>query len=274
MPRSKDILAGVYTGRQDRWRGVKTCGLIGLVVGMIVVLFFFGENVQRYFAYTDARGSDGTWPAVTLTDPLREIVLNTYRSLPRPESDASLVDSGLPVYDLHIAPKELRKLHEVAEAVTARIVSTDVVREYVPATFWMDGERVPIKVKNRGLTSMHYLVTRPSLRLKFPADRLFEGKKQINLSDPYDKGLTIDVTTNWELERYGILTWDSRFVVLRVNDQVVGLFQEIEQFGRSSSAAVWRIGTAAPRGSYFPARDSSSARRGWAMTRPWQRSNG
>jgi hypothetical protein len=72
--------------------------------------------------------------------------------------------------------------------------------------------------------------------VRFPKDQYFHRKRTINLSEPYDKRLTADVTSNWELERYGLLTWDSQFVILRVNGEVLGLFQEIEQFGETIPA--------------------------------------
>ncbi len=145
------------------------------------------------------RAADPALTAVRADEPLRDIALNTFFQVPRPLSSAALLESGLPIYDLRIEPKELRVLQQIAEEVTARNIATGVAREYVPAQFLMDGGWYPIRVKLRGLYDVHYLKTRPSLRLNFPKRRLFHGKKQINLSDPYDKGLTVDATTNWEL---------------------------------------------------------------------------
>ncbi|MCP4004602.1 MAG: hypothetical protein GY725_10435 [bacterium] len=233
MPHSRDLFDGVYTGRPEKSAKLRVLVAIGAAAFAIAVLFFGGEYVQRYLAYGEARVGVRGAEALRWSDPLRTIVLNTNDQIPRPRASQALLESGLRVYDLRIDPKGMKALQTIAERVTAQHISTDIPRDYVPAQFRdAEGWR-PIQVKLRGLYSTHYLKNRPSLRLKFPKDRLFEGKRQINLTDPYDKGLTVDVTTNWELERYGILTWESRFVVLRVNSRTVGLFQEIEHFGRS-----------------------------------------
>ena len=232
MPRS-DLYEGSYTGRRDRGAVLRLLGWIAGTIALIGGLFFAGEFVQRYVAYTSARSGHGELREVTPLAPARNIILNTRSELPSPVSDARLLASGLPVYELRIAPDDLRVLQLAAERVTSRSISTGVAREYVGAGFSDGTGWRPVKVKLRGLYDTHYLKKRPSLRIKFPPDRPFEGMRQINLSDPYDKGLTVDVTTNWELRSHGLLTWDSRFVVLRVNSEVVGLFQEIEQFGPS-----------------------------------------
>ncbi len=231
MRRSDELFEGIYPGRAERFATLKSFALLLGVGALIGAIFFGGEYVQRLRAYQEAR------PGVSVgwLEPLRTIALNTNDELPRPIAASRLLESGLPVYDLRIAPKDMATLQGIAEQVTSRIISTGIERVYVPASFraGADDEWRPIDVKLRGLYFGHYLKNRPSLRLKFPGDRLFDGKKQINLSQPYDKGLTVDVTTNWELERYGILTWESQFVVLRVNGRTLGVFQEIEQFGRA-----------------------------------------
>ncbi len=234
MRRSSGIFSEGVGSRRPR-AGLRLLATLFATILIIAGLFVGGEYVQRYGAYDRARGEKYRPARLIdrLSGPARNIALNMRFEMPRPLVNRKLADSGLPVYDLYIAPKHLGVLQDTAEQVTARTWSTDIPREYVPAAFWMEDQWVAIEVKLRGLTAMHYLKLRPSLRLKFPKEHLFEGKKQINLSDPYDKGLTADETANWELRRYGILTWDSRFVVLRLNGNVIGVFQEIEQFGRS-----------------------------------------
>jgi len=233
MRRSRDVFENSYTGQVRRVPTLLVISIIFVVAVTILGLFFGGEYLQRLAAYRKARASDPNLSAVRLMDPIWRITLDTISEIPMPWRHEKLASSGVPVYDLRIAPKDLRKLQQTAEQVTARSIATGIPRQYVPAHFLMDGQWLPIQVKLRGLYGGHYLKKRPSLRLKFPRTHLFGGKKQINLSQPYDKGLTVDVTTNWELEHYDILTWDSQFVVLRLNGEVVGLFQEIEQFGRS-----------------------------------------
>ncbi len=203
-----------------------------VVVGAVFALMVVGEYLQRLPAYRIARQASGQDPP-PLTGPLEDMIRNTYHRLPRPLAEPWLERSGLPVYELRIAPRNLQRIRDMAEQVTAAEISTGVRRDYLPAQFRVGDRWIDIEVKPRGLYEYHYAPERVSLRLKFPKNHYFEGKRQINISNVYDKGLTIDVTTNWELARHDILTWDSRFLVLKINGEVVGVFQETEQFGQS-----------------------------------------
>lgn len=215
---------------------------VGAALAALLVLFTAGEFLQRSTFYRAMRRvvlpldpeefAGLAPPPFSWAEPVRQILLDTYLLLPRPRSDRALLESGLPVYDLRLPPKSHRALRRTAELVTARRVASGIPRPFVPGDFKVDGEWVRVKVKLRGLTALHYIPARPSLRVRFPPLRPLRGMRDINLSDPYDKGLTADEVANWELKRYGILTWESGFVVLRVNGEVVGLFQEIEHFGR------------------------------------------
>ena len=160
---TKDLLAESYNGRTTRLFSFRVLGVIALAVALLPLLFFGGEYVQRYSAYSEAREST-PW-SVGFAEPLRDIVLNTLYEIPMPARNQRLLDTGLPVYDLQIRPKDLAELQRTAERVTARYESTGVEREYVPARFWMDAEWVPIQVKLRGLYHYHYLKNHPSLRL-------------------------------------------------------------------------------------------------------------
>ncbi len=233
MHRSSDLFRDIYTGPRGRLATARLVGLIVLVFGAVFVLFFGGEYFQRLIAYKNARESVPNTIDLTLERPVRDIVSNVVPELPISWIPEKLLESGLPVYDLRIRSKHLDLLQRTAEQVTARSISTDILRDYVPAQFLLDGEWLPIKVKLRGVYYAHYHKRQPSLRLNFPRNRLFHGQDQINLTHPYDKGITKDITANWELQRYGILTWNSQFVVLRLNGTVVGVYQEIEHFTRS-----------------------------------------
>jgi hypothetical protein len=220
------------------------CGLwMGGIIAVIGVLFVVGEYAQRMYAYSKARehphvealmrsGPDlGPEP----TEPIRHMVANAYHRLPRPWEQAKFEKfKHLPVYELRIAPDDRQALRDIAELVQAAEYSAGIERPWFDAEFRLeDGRWLDIEVKLRGTTSQHYLRERPSLRLKFPKEHPLNGRRQVNITDAADKLLTQDVTTNWELSRYGILTWHSDFDVLKINGEVIGLFQEIEQFGRS-----------------------------------------
>lgn len=228
MPRSSGTIFEPVRAPTLRRSGL----LIAAAAIAIAGLFVGGEYVVRLITYRMARVNYPRYKP-TLFEPMRDIIRNTYHELPHAERRDALLTLGLPIYDLRITPKNLNRLRQTAERVSAQEISEGIPNEYVNAEFLMDGNWVPIEVKLRGLLKQHYSKMMFSMRLNFPKDRLFNGKKQINLSHTYDKGLTIDVTTNWELRRHGVLTWDDAFVVVRMNGDVVGVYQEIEQFGRS-----------------------------------------
>jgi hypothetical protein len=240
MRRSKHHRSDQFLGNEHqygkRWPTLRLVASAIAAISTIMLVFFGGEYVQRYLTYKQER-QPGPVPSKPIpTAALRHIALHTIYELPRPSEVEKLLQSGLPIYDLRIGRNNLKLLQQTAEVVLAKGFSTGVQRDYVPAEFRSDSDWRPVKVKLRGLTAYHYLKKRPSLRLRFPKEHYFHGRREINLSEPYDKGLTADLTTNWVLERQGILTWDSRFIILRVNDEVIGLFQEIEQFGKSIPA--------------------------------------
>jgi hypothetical protein len=233
MPLSDRIFDDTYKDRQSRPTLIRTALLIVLTIGTIFGLFVIGEFVQRTVTYTDARKAEPDAKPYSASGTVVDMALNTIPEFPLGFLRNSLVDSGLTVYDLRISRNNLKYLQDTAEKVTALSGSFDVPREYVSADFRIGNEWIPIKVKLRGQFAPHYHKRAASLRLNFPKERLLDGKEQVNISFLYDKGLTSDITTNWELQRHGILTWDSQFIVLRINGEVIGVFQEIEQFGRS-----------------------------------------
>jgi hypothetical protein len=239
MPHSDDIFQSVSSDKSGRisiaWAVVSTI----IIFTAIGAIFVGGEFVQRSTYYAAVRSPElqARLPSVrnSFRNNLRDMAHNTFPEVRPPWLRDGLLESGLPIYDLRIDPDDLKLLQDTAEVVTAIGHSRDVVREYVDADFLLDGKWVPIKVKLRGYTSQHYRKRIASFRLNFPNEQLFHGKEQVNLSATYDKGLTADITANWELSRYGILTWEDDFVILRVNGELAAMYQETEQFDRSIS---------------------------------------
>ena len=205
-------------------RSTVRSALVFAAVGLgLLAIFVGGEYIQRLVAYRTERATfsgseltDGVPPVqrLSVTDPIRDMIRNTWHRLPHPEDEARLAASGLPVYELRMSPKN-RALHRrTAEQVTARSISVGITRDYVPAEFLLDGEWIGVDVKLRGLTDLHHMPGRPSLRIKFPKHRLLRGMRQINVSDPYDKGMTADLVTAmefyaaslWSVDRTGLLS--------------------------------------------------------------------
>jgi hypothetical protein len=144
--RDRDVFAGSYTGRPEpgrtRWL------LIGLAAASfaLVALFFGGEYVQRLVRYRQARLGAERVPDVSLLEPVRNIALNTLPELPLLADSEQLASAGLPLYDVRIEPKDGQQLQSTAREVTARLLSTDVPRDYVPAELLRDGEWAPVEL--------------------------------------------------------------------------------------------------------------------------------
>jgi hypothetical protein len=218
--------------RSDAAGWIRSAGLLVALVAGLGVLFVGGEYLQRLLNYREARRQSGR-DAPSLFEPFEDLVRNRIHAAPNPAGHSRLELSGLPIRELRIEPSEMQELRRVSELVSAAEVSYGIERDYVDARFLMAGDWVDVEVKPRGVYRFHYAPERRSLRVKFPRNRPFLGRRQTNILNVYDKGLTSDVTTNWELGRHGILTWHAEFVILKINDEVVGLFQEIEQFSRA-----------------------------------------
>ncbi len=234
--RGETLFAGTFTGRRHSLASLRFVLPTLLALAAVPALFFGGEYVQRYLRYRAERLAEAGAGSATAVQPLRHIALHTLYELPKPWLDQRLLDSGLPVYDLEISRGNLQRLQRTAETVLARGRADGVQRDRVPARFLDGGQWVPVQVRLRGATAYHYLKTRPSMRIRFPNDRYFRRMREINLSEPYDKRLTGDMAVNGEARRLGMMTWDSRFVIVRLNGEVLGLYQEIEQFGESIPA--------------------------------------
>jgi hypothetical protein len=205
----------------------KVIALMLLGVVGFVALVFAVDFGQRVYIYSKARGQ------VQLFQPFRDSLLNAYFSIPFSARKRELSkQTELPVYELQISEKNMAELEYTRKKIAATGFKWGIPREYVPAEFKLNGEWVQVKLKLRGQTYFHYTKTRPSLRINFRGHNTLGGYDEINVIDPYDKGITADIVTAEYLRKYGLLINPSQFVVLKINGEVSGLYQEFAQFGR------------------------------------------
>lgn len=161
-----------------------------------------------------------------------------YMMLPFVYDVEKLVKNGMPEYNIKIKNNDLNELRAQCDRVLVEATVTGdaegvVSKESVPAKILIDNEWIDIELKLRGRWENHFRREHPSLKLKFPDEILPDGIGQINLSAPMDKKPISDVVINEEMAGQGFLTLRSRFVLEIINDRVVGIFQEIEQPGKS-----------------------------------------
>lgn len=229
MPRSDALLSADPSARRPLgrllWR-------VALAFVAIAALFVGGEFVQRVVAYHAARSADPQLQPAPVDRIVRDMAVNVALSPPFRDVPA-LLDAGLPVYDLRMDAKELRALHRTADEVMRRGLSLGVERRDHDAQLCIDDTWTPVRVKLRGLMATHYLKNHFSFRLKLPDRAMIGGIRELNLLEPYDKGLFIDPITHERLRERGLLTLRDRWAIVRLNGAVVGLFQEWEHFGRS-----------------------------------------
>ncbi|MDZ7342965.1 MAG: CotH kinase family protein, partial [candidate division KSB1 bacterium] len=160
-----------------------------------------------------------------------------------------LLKSGLPIYDLKISRQEYTKVEQTVEQNSKRGYMTDDVRLWSDAQFIHDGQAYNVKVRVRGALSPHWAHPKKSWRIRFGNQTIndngelrrepiyFQGKRQINLVIPSDKRYALAAFINSLLNKYGLVTLQDRFVILRINGVIQGLYYEVEHFDKPLLAA-------------------------------------
>jgi len=149
----------------------------------------------------------------------------------------------LPRYHLSIEPKPLRRLMAWRDEIYDREALSPDERLWVPATFIHEGKRYPVKIRIRGDLPVHWRGDRQSLRVKF-RERLFEGRKEINLILPWDKHYGVELLQTRVSKDLGLPYFPGRFVHLHINGADAGLYLEnehptreyLERTGRPASS--------------------------------------
>lgn len=126
--------------------------------------------------------------------------------------------SNLPVYSIFIR-----------EADWARLNANIWTTEYFPAVVVYEGEIWPdAGLRFRG--GRPRLFRKKSLKLEFPARRLFEGREEVNLNAAaMDDDYLTEPLAYWFYERAGIPASATRFVRVELNGAFWGLFIDVEQ---------------------------------------------
>ena len=172
-----------------------------------------------------------------------EGMLNPFRS-PR-----LLLDSGLPIYELEIGHQELAMIEEAIEQAKQQGFMSEEQQVWANGRFFHEGQEYDVKVRVRGDLPPHWKGPKKSWRIKFsrmPVEHngevtnepiYFQGKHQINLIIPIDRDYVVAPFVNAVMREAGLLVPDDRFVVLRLNGVVQGLYYEVEQFDKPLMAA-------------------------------------
>jgi len=160
-----------------------------------------------------------------------------------------LLNSGMPIYDLKISPEEYDKVEQVVAQNLKHGWMNDDAKTWSKAQFIYEGEKRSVDIRVRGALSPHWKNPKKSWRIKFGKEKVndggkeveqtlyFRGKRQINLVIPSDKLYGMATFINSLLRNYKLVTMDDRFVILRINGIVQGVYYEVEQFDKAMFAA-------------------------------------
>jgi hypothetical protein len=160
-----------------------------------------------------------------------------------------LLNSGLPIYDLKISPEEYNKIEEVVAQNLKHGWMSDDAKTWSKAKFIYEGEPRDVQIRVRGALPPHWAHPKKSWRIKFGKEKLndggkvieetfyFRGKRQINLVIPSDKLYAMAYFINSLLHSYKLVTMADRYVILRINGIVQGVYYEVEQFDKALFAA-------------------------------------
>lgn len=137
----------------------------------------------------------------------------------------------LPIYDLQLSPRRLEQWHAILDKVTEQGKAQPEDQIYLPGRFRHGEEVYEVDIRGRGTLAGHYRRAKPSIRVKFPKDRHFEGDRVVNFIIPYEQTrVVVDTTLNEIARKYGLLAYRRQFAVLRLNGKVLGVYQRMEHF--------------------------------------------
>lgn len=173
---------------------------------------------------------------------LRVAVKQIWATLLDPYYDARLESDGiLPSYSIELSDNRLAEWRQMVRRVYARGYSTPEDQVYLPGRLTFQGREWEIDLRGRGTLYTHYKVEKPSFRLRFPGSDYLRGNRMINLVIPYDQArVNIDTSISSLARQYGLLTYPTRFVTVKLNDEMLGVYQEIEHFREELAVKQYR----------------------------------
>lgn len=144
------------------------------------------------------------------------------------EGESNFSKKTLEIYELKIKSKNLRKLNEYYQNIKSKEYLEKKDRKWFKAILLNNNEKFKIKFRVRGDLHTHWRGERKSIRIKFNDDKLIEGKKEINLIVPWDKDYGADIVINEIAMNMGLLTVETKFVHLNINNEYNGVFYMTE----------------------------------------------
>ena len=210
--------------------------LIGLV-SLLFILFCLLTYFPSIGNYASKLATGNKYLA------LAEGLLNPFRTR------NILLKSGLEIYDLSIGRQQYAILENVADKARKQGWMSDDLKVWVNGKFIHGGQKYDVKVRLRGDLPNHWSGKKKSWRIKFVRQRLndngtminerifFQGQRQINLIVPNDREYILGYFVNALMREAGLLVPRDRFVILRLNGTLQGLYYQVEHFDKPLLAA-------------------------------------
>ncbi|MFQ6112840.1 MAG: CotH kinase family protein, partial [bacterium] len=163
-----------------------------------------------------------------------------------------LLKSGLPIYDLKIKRQQYAIIELAVNGAKKQGWMSDDLKLWANAQFIYNGQQYNVKVRVRGDLSPHWSGPKKSWRIKFGKQKIdedgevrkepiyFQGKRQINLIIPRDREFVLAYFINSLMREAGLVVPRDRFVILRINGTIQGLYYEVEHFDKPLLAAYKR----------------------------------
>lgn len=192
---------------------------LAVLAAIVVIVAIIGYNVF----FTDIFGSEtGRVLRNRFIEPVLKKVDVSYVFFNAESSD-------LPVYEIIISPKNYKKL---LSARQEKLKDPFFSFPYVKAKFIHEGKEYDVRVKLRGLLPNHWMEKKKSWRVKFPDETLFNGQKRLNLIIPADRDYIKEHLAYYTARKFGLITPESKFVLLKINGRLQGVYFQVEQMGK------------------------------------------
>jgi len=137
----------------------------------------------------------------------------------------------VPEYSLKIKSEDLRRIQvQVQKALEARIM-TDEMKEWYSAKFHHEGEEYDVRIRIRGDLGAHWAQAKKSWRVRFKKEKLFNGRRSIDLIVPFDKAYEVEHVAYDVGRELGLLVPDAGFAKVRINGVDFGAYTWIEKYG-------------------------------------------
>ena len=139
---------------------------------------------------------------------------------------------AIPVYDLKIKPAAVRAIDAQVQKLIEAGIYTDDLKVWHPARFFRNGEEYRVKIRLRGDLGSHWEGPKKSWRIRFPKDKLFEGRRYLDIIIPRDKNYELEPICYRVARELGLLVPDAGFCRVRINGVDFGLYLWMEKYGK------------------------------------------